>query len=101
MITAKKAYRSPWAEKMELLPLPIDSIVKTQQFLGLEDELQPIDIPPQKPGKKMQLLYKLADQMSEMMDILHDRGEEIPNLIKPGAYRYLHLVESIINEKNQ
>ncbi|HSJ36889.1 MAG TPA: nucleotidyltransferase domain-containing protein [Planococcus sp. (in: firmicutes)] len=100
MITAKKAFRSPWAEKMELLPLLIDSIVKAQHFLGRESILLLRDIPHhQLPSEKVHLLYKLADQMSEMMAIIAEQGQEVPALIKPGAYRYLDLIDSMIEDK--
>lgn len=102
MITAKKAYRNPWEEKMELLPILMDSIVKAQQFLGWDVALQSVDIPPhQRPNEKVQLLYKLADQMSEMMAIIAEHGEDVPDMIKPGAYRYLKMIDSIIGDKKK
>lgn len=101
MVTAKKAFRSPWAERMDLSPL-LDSIGKAQHFLGQDSFLLSRDIPPhQLPREKMQLLYKLADRMSELMEIIAKHGEEVPDLIKPGAYRYLNLIESIIEDQEK
>jgi hypothetical protein len=100
MITAKEASRSPWAEKMELVPYLIDPFIKTHQFIGKNRSLPPRDIPSHRlPGEKVQLLYQFADQMSEWMDSIAGQSEEVPALIKPGAYRYLKLIESTIEDK--
>jgi len=102
MITAKHAARSPWAEKMELLPLLIDPMAKAHHLLDQENSPLSRDIQAhQKPSEKLQLLYQLADQMSEMVAILAEHGEEVPALIKPGVYRYLSLIDLIIEDREQ
>jgi hypothetical protein len=102
MITAKQAFRSPWAEEMELIPLLVEPLAKTQQFLRQERILLSEEIPPhQRPGEKVQLLYKLADQMSELVETIAGQGEEVPGSITPGAYRYLKLIDRLIQEGYQ
>ena len=100
MITAKQAYRSPQAEKIELFPLLIDPILKARRYLGLDSGRLPDDLPPHRlPGEKMRLLYLLADQMGGLMAAISARGEEVPDLVVPAAYRYLDLIDGIINDK--
>ena len=97
MITAKHAYRSPWAEQMELLPYLLDPLAKTQRLLGYDQALQAENISARpSPGEKMRLLYQLANQMKELMADLAKQGEEVPALITPGAYRYLDLINGIM-----
>ena len=98
MIAAKHAFRSPWGEEMGLLPLLVEPIDQAHHFLGQANPSTFIEIPSHKlPGEKIQLLYKLADRMSELMIALSERGEEVPTLIPPAAYRYLNLIESTIS----
>lgn len=93
MITAKQVFRSPGAEEMALLPLLVDAAARAQQFLGEDRILRISDLPPHPlPGEKMRLLYYLADLMSEIMAVIADQGQEVPELIKPGAYRYLDFI---------
>ncbi len=99
MITAKYAYRSPWAEQMELLPLLIDPIVKAQQFLGQKNILQSNNFPPHRlPSEKIHLLYELADQMRTIMTTISETGEEVPFLIPSGVNRYLKMIELVIEK---
>jgi predicted nucleotidyltransferase len=100
MITAKHAYRAPWAEQMELLPYLLDPIAKAQHLLGHESVLLPPNLPSHpSPGDKVQILYQLADQMNEMMASLSNQGVEVPALITSGAYRYLNMIGALISEK--
>lgn len=102
MITAKHAARSPWSEKLNLLPFLLESIKKTRRLSGPGTVFTPINIPTHKsPGEKIQLLYQLADQMTEMMQVLSKRGEEVPISITPGAYRYLNLIQTLLHDKEQ
>lgn len=102
MITAKYASRFPWAEEIELLPFLIDPIDKARLFIGQDHYYLSDQIPQHRlPSEKVKLLYQLADQMSELMAILSDQGEEIPALIKPGAYRYLDMIKTIVEDMEQ
>jgi hypothetical protein len=93
MITAKHACRSPWAHEMALLPYLIEPFTKIQQFLAQEPILRADALPPHSlPGEKLQLLTILADQMSQMMTALAERGEVLPPLITQGVCRYLELI---------
>ncbi len=97
MIVAKHAFRSPWAERMELLPFLIDPTVKAWRFLGQENIYPSQNVPSHRlPAEKLQLLHQFADRMNEMMSAISARGEEVPTGIVPGVYRYLKLVEGTI-----
>lgn len=39
--------------------------------------------------------------MNEMMAIMVEHEEEVPTLIKPGAYRYLQLITSVMEVKEK
>ena len=98
MINAKRAWRDPLAPEMALLPYLIDPMTKIQQILSQSDPLRIDNLPPHSlPGEKIQLLYTLANQMREWMAALVERGEQVPDLIAPGAYRYLEFVSKNIS----
>lgn len=100
MIAAKYACRFPESGDMTLLPHLVNSIIKAQHFLQQENLLLPRNLPPHRsPGDKVRLLYLLADEMSKLMVILSKQGEEVPALITPGVYRYLNLIDLILEDK--
>ncbi len=97
MITAKHVARAPQAESMALLPMLVDPLVQAQRFLGGQKLLLLQDLPDHPlPGEKIRLLYQLADRMRSLTESIAARGEAVPDLVIPGAYRYLELVKSMV-----
>ena len=102
MIAAKYVCRFPWEEEMELLPLLVDPMVKAQHFIGQDSILSLQNLPHhQLPGEKLQLLHTLADQMCKIMAAISEQGEAVPSLITPGVYRYLKLIDLILEDDRQ
>jgi hypothetical protein len=80
----------------------MDPIVKAQKFLGQgQFPLSRNLLTHLSPRQKIQLLYQLADQMSNLMADISEYGEEVPALITPGAYRYLKLMEGLVQNKQR
>jgi hypothetical protein len=79
---------------MTLLPHLANQIIKAGRFLGEEPV---VEIPPHaQPVEKVRVLYRLADQMANLMALIAARGEEVPASIVPGVNRYFKLVEAIL-----
>ncbi len=96
MVVAKRLCRSPQSEEIPLLSLLIDPLVKTCHLLEWDPTPFLEMPPPHSPEEKTQLLYSFAEEMKEMMSIISERGQAVPALILPGAFRYLELVRSIL-----
>lgn len=99
MILGKGVIRDPWAEEMGLLPLVLNPIHSTQNLLNLDSSLFSAEAIPthQSPLTKLRILRQLADHMRTMMPLVSEQGFEISTAILPGAYRYLNMVEAVIN----
>jgi hypothetical protein len=96
MITAKYAYRFPWAKEMELLPYLLDPLHKAQQYSGVIKNLWHYEQPHTQPVEKVQLLFSLADQMHSTMNLLSSLSTEVPEGVFEGVLRYLNFIKQLL-----
>jgi hypothetical protein len=96
MITAKYAYRYPWAEEMELLPYLMDPLYKAEQYSGVIKDLWHYEQPHTQPIEKVQLLFSLADQMHSTMNLLSSLSTEVPEGVFEGVLRYLNFIKQLL-----
>jgi Polymerase beta, Nucleotidyltransferase len=99
--TAKYLARSETEIDKILFPFLLGNLSQTYQYLNinrlsfLSDDYNKVS----SPGERLQILRHLADDMLAMMVQLVLIGEEVPGLFVNGAYRFLDLVETILDGK--
>lgn len=100
MISAKHTYRAPWDETLPFLPYLLDPMGSAQRFLDRDEVRDVIQIPSSRlPGEKVALLRQLANQMSDLMIRISDKGEDVPTAVLPGIDRYLNFLDLILKDK--